>query len=105
MTEGFFTIVEVILVTERKLECVDSDSEDHLLLSAQPHVCMAALFSWKRKVALLEKKKNQCSVVSVSVKYGLNSWNGYTQHNRVRPKTRLCVLIVLNCLGSCLANY
>lgn len=57
MTEGFFTIVEVILVTERKLECVDSDSEDHLLLSAQPHVCMAALFSWKRKVALLEKKK------------------------------------------------
>lgn len=28
MTEDFFTIMEAILVTERKLEFVDSDSED-----------------------------------------------------------------------------
>lgn len=28
MTECFFTIMEAVLVTARKLECVDSNSED-----------------------------------------------------------------------------
>lgn len=75
MTEGFFTIVEAILVTERKLKFVDSNSEDLSCCFQSSHTYVwLPYFPGKGKLLCWEKKeKNQCSVVSVSVRYGLNS--------------------------------
>lgn len=57
MTEGFFIMMEAILVTERQRGCVDSQAED-LRVAFSPAAWMSdCLTSWKKKVALLKKQK------------------------------------------------